>query len=176
MVPSQYCLLCRDGATQMGLIWRIDTMKTDEVAISVTHCEHAPCRITFLLIKKSKHEIEHMESEDIIKKAPKPTDWCAGMVPVQNKNGDVRICVHLKTSNKSVRLEHYPLQALEDIAPQLSGSTVFTIVCTASGFWQVPLNQCSWDLTTFITPFGHSMFKRLPFGINSTICSVSNWV
>ena len=172
VVPSQYCLLGREVAAQMGLICRVDTMKTDEVDISLRdnvtpHCEHTPRRIAFPLMEKSKREIERMESEDIIERVTKPTDWCAGMVPVQKKNGDVRICVDLKNLNKSVRREHYPLQTLEDIAPQLSGSTVFTSLDAASGFWQVPLNQRSRELTTFITPFGRFMFKRLPFGINS---------
>ena len=108
-----------------------------------------------------------MESEDIIERVTKPTDWCAGMVPVQKKNGDIRIRVDLKNLNKSVRREHYPLQRLEDIFPQLSGSTVFTSLDAASGFWQVPLNQRNRELTTFITPFGRFMFKRLRFGINS---------
>ena len=115
-------------------------MKADEVDISLRdnvtpHCEHTPRRIAFPLIEKGKREIEGMESEDIIEKVTKPTDWCAGMAPLQKKNGDVRICVDLKNLNKSVRREHYPLQTLEVIAPQLSGSTVFISLDAASGFW-----------------------------------------
>ena len=37
-------------------------------------------------MKKSKHEIERMELEDIIERVTKPTDWCEGMVPVQKNN------------------------------------------------------------------------------------------
>ena len=36
-----------------------------------------------------------------------------------------------------------------------------------SGFWQIPLADSSRLLTTFITPFGHYCFNKLPFGISS---------
>ena len=140
VVPSQYCLLGRDVAAQMGLICRVETMKTHEVDISLRdnitpHSEHTPSRIAFPLMEKSKREIERMELEDIIERVTKSTNWCAGTAPVQEKKGDVRICVDLKNLNQSVRREHYPLQTLEDIAPQLSGSTVFTLLDAVSGFW-----------------------------------------
>ena len=66
-----------------------------------------------------------------------------------------------------MRREHYPLQTLEDTASQLSGSTVFTSLDVGSVFRQVPLNQHSRELATFITSFWRFMLKRLPFGINS---------
>ena len=34
-----------------------------------------------------------------------PIDWCAGMVVVPKKNGDLRICVNLKLLNEAV--PHY---------------------------------------------------------------------
>ena len=37
----------------------------------------------------------------------------------------------------------------------------------AGGFWQIPLDEDSQLLTTFITPFGRYAFPRLPFGISS---------
>ena len=36
-----------------------------------------------------------------------------------------------------------------------------------SGFWQIPLSPESAKLTTFITPYGHYCFHRLPFGMSS---------
>ena len=34
-------------------------------------------------------------------------------------------------------------------------------------FWQIPLDDRSKLLTTFVTPFGRFLFNRLPFGISS---------
>lgn len=69
--------------------------------------------------------------------------------------------------NKAVKRERFILPNLEDIAPKLSGATVFSTMDASSGFWQIPLDESSRKLTTFITPVGCFCFCRLPFGITS---------
>ena len=96
-----------------------------------------------------------------------PTDWFAAMVPVITKTGTVRICVDLKQLNTAVRREQHMLPSLEDIAPKLAESKVFSTLDAAGGFWQIPIDEDSQLLTTFITPFGRYAFCRLPFGISS---------
>lgn len=97
----------------------------------------------------------------------KPTDWCAPMVPVLKKNGNVRICVDLKKLNEAVKREHFMLPNLGDISPRLAGSTLFSKLDASSGFYQIPLHPDSCELTTFITPMGRYCFRRVPFGITS---------
>ena len=93
---------------------------------------------------------------------------CAGIVAVPKKSGTVRICVDLKRLNQSVMREIYPLPKVDKTLTQLSGGTVFTCLDANSGFWQIPLSTDSQLLTTFITPFGHYCFNKLPFGISSS--------
>ena len=95
------------------------------------------------------------------------TDWCSAMVPVVKKNGTMRICIDLKKLNIAVRREHLMLPSLDDIAPKLAQSKVFFALDAASGFWQIPLEENSQLITTFIPPFGRYAFRRLPFGISS---------
>ena len=59
------------------------------------------------------------------------------------------------------------LPSLEDIAPKLAESKVFSTLDAASGFCQIPIDEDSQLLTTFITPFRRYEFCRLPFGISS---------
>ena len=56
---------------------------------------------------------------------------------------------------------------MEENLSKLAGATVFTKLDSNCGFWQIPLEENSRDLTTFITPFGRFQFNKLPFGINS---------
>ena len=59
------------------------------------------------------------------------------------------------------------LPNLDDISPKLQGAQVFSKLDASSGFHQIPLEESSCELTTFITPLGRYCFKRIPFGITS---------
>uniref|UniRef100_A0A1X7UAF0 Reverse transcriptase domain-containing protein n=1 Tax=Amphimedon queenslandica TaxID=400682 RepID=A0A1X7UAF0_AMPQE len=112
-----------------------------------------------------KRELERMENLGV--RVNEPIEWCAGMVPVPKKNGQVRICVDLTRLNKSVQRERHQLPAVEQVLAQLNGAKVFSKLDANSGFWQISLAPESALLTTFITPFGRYCFHRLPFGITS---------
>lgn len=103
----------------------------------------------------------------VISQIKEPTEWCAGMVPVQKINGKVRICVDLTRLNQSVKRERHQLPAVEQVLAQLTGAKIFSKLDANSGFWQIPLAPESALLTTFLTPFGRYQFHRLPFGITS---------
>lgn len=147
-------------------------MKCEPVKVTLRndakpYCLTTARRIAFPLMSKVEAELNRLEKEGIIEKMEKPTDWCAPMVPVLKKNGNVRICVDLKKLNEAVKREHYMLPNLDDISPRLAGSTLFSKLDASSGFYQIPLHPDSCELTTFITPMGRYCFRRVPFGITS---------
>ena len=119
------------------------------------------------LMPKVKAELERMEREGVISSVSEPTEWCAPMVPVIKKSGDVRICVDLKHLNESIVRPKFVIPTKEDILSKLSDGTVFSSLDAPSGFWQIPLDSECVKLTTFITLFGRYCFNRLPFGITS---------
>ena len=59
------------------------------------------------------------------------------------------------------------IPTLDDMLHKLSGAKVFSKLDATSGFWQLPLDEDTAKLTSFITPFGRYFYKRLPFGISS---------
>ncbi|KAL6470492.1 hypothetical protein MHYP_G00216110 [Metynnis hypsauchen] len=174
-------LLSRTVATRLGLIKRIDeistfsgigTLKGEPVKITLKEGAEpysiaTPRRVPIPLLPRVEEELKRMESMGIIEKVTDPTEWCAPMVPVMKKNGKIRICVDLKKLNENVKREKFILPTLDDIMPKLAKSTVFSSLDAESGFWQIPLEENSAHLTTFITPLGRYCFKRLPFGITS---------
>ena len=129
------------------------------------YCLTTACRVAFLLLNKVEKELNKLENAGIIEKVDKPTDWFAAMVPVVKPNNNVRICVDLQKLNNAVKRENYMLPNLEDIAPKLTGSTLFSKLVASSGFYQIPLDKDSCESTMFITPMGRYCFKRVPFGI-----------
>ena len=124
-------------------------------------------RVPVPLLPKVKAELDRMKQFGVIAPVKEPTDWCSGMVVVPKPQNKVRIYVDLTQLNKSVHQEHYQLPAVEQTLAQLAGVKAFSKLDADSRFWQIPLSPELSLLTTFITPFGHFCFRRLPFGITS---------
>ena len=171
-------LLSRDVTADMGLVCRLEPvdasgddgariglMKTEPVTIKLKAGAEPLClttarRVPFPLMDAVKAARNNMFESGVIRYVTEPTDWCAAMVPVITKTGAVRICVDVKQLNTAVRREHHMLPSLEDIAPKLAGSKVFSPLDAASGFWQIPIDEDSQLLTTFITPFRRYVFLQ----------------
>ena len=195
-------LLSRDAALRLGLVKRLDNIndlafgevgrpvQCDPIKIrrrddATPYSISTARRMPLPLLPKVEQELQRMEGNGVIKRITEPTDWCAPMVPVMNKGGGTRICVDPKKLNRAVKRESYMLPTLEDAMHKLKGSTVFTKLDATSGFWQLPLDDETAKLTTFMTPFGRYFFRRLPFGISlapevfqltTEKCSVQGWV
>ena len=161
------CLLGRQVSKTLGLLQRVEEvsnnvsdnvfgttglLKCEPAKITlkegaVPYCVTTARRVPFPLLHKVEDELNHMESSGIIVKVTEPTEWCSPMVPVVKANGQVRICVDLKKLNTAVKREHLMLPNLDDIAPNLVGSTVYSKLDASSGFHQIPLHPDSSRLT-----------------------------
>jgi hypothetical protein len=131
------------------------------------HCTTAPRRLPLPLVKKVEEELKRLQDENIIRPVTKPTEWCAPIVAVLKPNNKVRLCVDLTKLNENVRRENFPLPTTDNLLAQLSGAKFFSKLDCNSGFHQIPLDEESQELTTFITPFGRFCYLRMPFGISS---------
>ncbi|KAJ8355042.1 hypothetical protein SKAU_G00226090 [Synaphobranchus kaupii] len=160
-VKQQYPKLC----SGLGLVRRPYSIKLKPEAVPFSL--HTPRRVPLPLMGKVKEEIDRMEKMGVITKIEEPTDWCARMVVVPKKAGNVRICVDFTRMNESVCREKFILPSVEHTLGMLAGATVFSKLDANMGFWQVPLTKESAKYTTFITPFRRYYFNWLPFGIAS---------
>ena len=127
-----------------------------------TYSLFTPRNVPLPLRKKVAEELIRMESLGVISRVNQPTDWCAGMVVVPKKSGDVRICVDFRPLNEGVLREVHPLPTVDETLAQLAGATVFSKLDANCCFWQIPLDEMSRPLTTFITPFGRFWFNNYP--------------
>ena len=162
---------CNDF-TDNDIFGDIETIKGEPVKIELKddvtpyHINSAR-RVAIPLMDKVEADIKRMERQSIIAKITEPTDWCSPMAVTLKKNGSVRICVDLRQLNRAVKRERYMLPTIEDVTFKLQGCKVFSTLDATSGYHQLALDENSAKLTTFMTPFGRFMFKRLPFGITS---------
>jgi len=160
-IKAQYPELF-SGLGKMGSEYTIK-LKEDAKPYSI----NTPRRIPIPLLKRTKAELKRMKGLGVITEVTEPTEWAAGMVVVPKANGSVRICVDLTQLNQSVCRERHQMPSVEYTLSQLRGAKVFTKLDANSGFWQIPLNQASSNLTCFMTPWGRFRFNRLPYGISS---------
>ena len=133
----------------------------------VTPIQHSPRRVPVALRDRLKETLDSLVAQHIIVPVTQPTPWINSIVVVPKKDGTLRICLDPKDLNRGIQREHYQLPTIEDIATRLHGAKVFTILDVRCGFWHVPLDEQSSQLTTFHTPFGRYRWLRMPFGISS---------
>ncbi|XP_031350604.1 uncharacterized protein K02A2.6-like [Photinus pyralis] len=124
-------------------------------------------RIPQALHQRVKHKLIDLESQGIIRKVEKPTEWLNPLVIVEKKNGDLRLCLDPKFLNQNIQREHFLIPTAEEIAAELNNKAVFTVLDMKDGYFQVKIDNQSSDYCTFGTPFGRYQFCRLPFGISS---------
>ena len=104
-----------------------------------------------------------MEALGVITKVTEPTSWCAGIVVVPKRSGDIRICVDLKPLNECVLWETFSIPQVDET---LAGASLFSKLDANSSFWQIPL---SCESRLLITPYGRHCFNKLPFRITSAL-------
>jgi len=126
----------------------------------------APRKIPIPLQSAVAQELQWMLDNNIIRPVTEPVDWCAPISTPVKKNGQVRVCVDLRQLNKYLKRPRYQLPTFDTITAQLSRSTYFTKLDASRGYWQLPLDESSQLLTTFMTPQGRFCFTRMPFGIS----------
>uniref|UniRef100_A0A0A9W2U6 RNA-directed DNA polymerase n=1 Tax=Lygus hesperus TaxID=30085 RepID=A0A0A9W2U6_LYGHE len=138
-------------------------LKSDAVPYAIA----APRRIPLPLYEKVRQEIARMEELGIIERVDEATEWCSPIVVVPKRDGSVRLCVDFTKLNEYVMRERYILPSSEEALAVIGHAKFFSKLDARMGFWQIPLDEESRNLTTFISPFGRHRFRRLPFGICS---------
>ena len=128
---------------------------------------HPPRKVPLQLMPKLKKTLDDMIAAGIIVKTDEPTDWVNSLLIIEKKDHSLRLCLDPKDLNRAIKREHHVIPTLTDVASQLYGKRIFTIIDMKDGFWNIKLDEASSKLLTFNSPFGRYSFCRLAFGISS---------
>lgn len=139
-------------------------MRLDE-SVHPTVC--APRRIPLAMKDKVVAELDRMIRLGIIAPVEEATPWVSAMAAAVKKDGTVRICIDPVHLNKALLRPYHPLKTVEQVIADMPQARVFSILDAKCGFWQIPLDEESSTLTTFMTPFGRYKFLRMPYGIST---------
>ena len=116
-----------------------------------------------------RSQLDSMMKKGVIKRVGETYDWCHPMVVVPKKDSqELRIMVDLTALNKFVKRPAYPVRLPRDAVASIpKGMKSYTKLDSRFGYWQVPLDEHSSTLTTFLTPWGPYWLKRNVIGLTS---------
>ena len=128
-----------------------------------------PRKTPYAFQDAAKAKLDQDEALGIIEKFHGTSKWCSAMSFVPKPNGKVRSVVDLVHLNKFVERPTHPFPTPKDIMAQIPHTAKYFAVFDAlHGYWQIPLDEESKPLTTFITEFGRYRYLRAPMGLTSS--------
>lgn len=126
-------------------------------------------RRALVQIEETSRQTSQMLKDGIIE--PSNSPWASAYALTRKKTGDLRLCIDFRRLNDLTKKSAYPLPNIEDCLDIISGMKYYTKLNFASGFWQIPMEESSRELTAFRTEDGLFQFKRMPFGLTNAPAS-----
>ena len=109
--------------------------------------------------------------DKIIEEVPvsEPSEWCSRGFFVPKPNGSVRLVVDLSPLNEYIERPIHPFTAGMELIKNLHPkSKVFCKLDAVLGYYQIPLDEESKKLTTFLLPSGRYRYLRAPMGLSAS--------
>ena len=113
------------------------------------------------LCTTAQHSINTGEAKPISKISP----WCSRIVPVEKKDGTIRMCIDYRDINKCTIKDSYPIPRIDTILDALKGARIFSSLDVTSGYYQIAMNPKDMEKTAFAWRDGLFEFTRMPSGL-----------
>jgi hypothetical protein len=113
-----------------------------------------------------KREISKLLATGFIKEVIHP-EWVANPILVRKKNNEWRMCVDYTDLNKHCPKDHFGLPRIDQVVDLTAGCVLLCFLDCYSGYHQIALKEEDQIKTMFITPFGTSAYKTMPFGLKN---------
>ena len=108
--------------------------------------------------------LNDLQAKGII--SPSSSPYASPIVVVRKKSGELRLCVDYRQVNAISRRDQFPLPRIDESLDALHGSSIFSSLDLASGYYQIPMKEEDKLKTSFTCPFGLYEFNRMPFGLS----------
>ena len=94
-------------------------------------------------------------------------EWVSNVVPVNKKQGTIRVCIDFIDLNKACPKETCPTPHIDQIIDNCAGSVIFSFMDGFSGYNQIEILPTDQHKTAFIFPCGTFAYCKLPFGLKN---------
>ena len=118
---------------------------------------------------KADELVDTLVGEGIIVPVNEPTEWISPGHFVPKPNGGVRLVTDYKRLNESVQRPVHPFPCTREILQNIDpASKFFAKMDAVQGYFQIPLDEESSRLTTFLVHSGRYRYTRAPMGLNAS--------
>lgn len=73
------------------------------------------------------------------------------------------ICMRYRKSNKTTRINHFPLSFIDQMSDRLDGKELYCFIDGYSGYNQIAITPEDQEKITFTFPYGTFSFRRMSF-------------
>ncbi|PKI43771.1 hypothetical protein CRG98_035838 [Punica granatum] len=95
------------------------------------------------------------------------SEWVANIVPVEKKDGRVRVCVDYRDLNKASPKDNFPLPHIDVLVDNTARHTLFSFMDGFSGYNQIRMAEKDKLKTTFTTMWGTFCYCIMPFDLKN---------
>nr|GEY93324.1 DNA-directed DNA polymerase [Tanacetum cinerariifolium] len=76
-----------------------------------------------------------------------------------------RVCINYRKLNEATRKDHFPLPFMDQMLERLAGNEYYCFLNGFFGYFQIPIDPCDQEKTTFTCLYGTFAYRRMPFGL-----------
>ena len=95
------------------------------------------------------------------------TKWVSNIVPVNQKQGTIRVCIDFRDLNKSCPKDNFPTPHIDQIINNYVESVIFSFMDGFSRYNQIEILPTNKHKTAFICSWGTFSYRKLPFGLKN---------
>ncbi|XP_049520471.1 uncharacterized protein K02A2.6-like [Dermacentor silvarum] len=126
---------------------------------------YKPWPVPFALLPQVDEALNKLIGQGILEPA-RHSEWATPVVPVDKKDGSIRICGDYKsTLNPVIHWETYPLPTPEELFAKLAGFSKFSKLDFDQAYQQLVVDDKTADLLTMSPHLGLFRVMRLQFGV-----------
>ena len=113
-----------------------------------------------------KAEIEKLLKVGFIYPIPL-TEWVSNPIPVDKKQGAIRICTDFHDLNRACPKDNFPTPFINQILDECVDSEVFSFMDDFFRYNQIQIKPEDQHKTAFICPWGTFAYQKMPFGVKN---------